>query len=79
MVCAIRVEQPGLLTTIQDQGRRNYLPSALSRGGAQDAAALATANLLVGNDESAAGLEITGLGPTLFLSIRPVSPVAVRL
>lgn len=66
MVCAIRVEQPGLLTTIQDQGRRNYLPSALSRGGAQDAAALATANLLVGNDESAAGLEITGLGPTLF-------------
>lgn len=70
MGCTIRVEQPGLLTTIQDQGRRNFLPSALSRGGAQDLTALATANLLVGNDESAAGLEITGLGPTLFFENR---------
>jgi len=70
MGCTIRVEQPGLLTTIQDQGRRSFLPSALSRGGAQDSTTLATANLLVGNDESAAGLEITGLGPTLFFEHR---------
>lgn len=67
MAVSIVVRQPGLLTTIQDQGRMDYLSSALSRGGAQDHAQLEMANLLVGNLESAAGLEITALGPTLFL------------
>jgi antagonist of KipI len=67
MAVSIVVRQPGLLTTIQDQGRMDYLSSALSRGGAQDHAQLEMANLLVGNLESAAGLEITALGPTLLV------------
>jgi len=65
---SIIVQQPGLLTTIQDQGRPHYLRDALSKGGAQDGAALEIANLLVGNSSDAAGLEITGLGPTLFFN-----------
>ena len=49
MGITVIIQQPGLLTTIQDQGRHDYLSSALSRGGAQDAAALEIANQLVGN------------------------------
>jgi antagonist of KipI len=67
MGISIAVRQPGLLTTIQDQGRSDYLSSALSRGGAQDCVQMEMANLLVGNLESAAGLEITALGPTLMM------------
>ena len=68
MGITVIIQQPGLLTTIQDQGWHDYLSSALSRGVAQDAAALEIANQLVGNSPTAAGLEITGLGPTLFFN-----------
>lgn len=61
----IRIEKPGLLTSIQDQGRVGFLHLALSRGGAMDRHQLAIANLLIGNDASDAGLELTGLGPTI--------------
>lgn len=60
------VRQPGMLTTIQDFGWRNRLHLSLSRGGAMDSDALATANQLVGNPLDACGLEFTGVGPTLF-------------
>lgn len=60
------VRQPGMLTTIQDFGWQNLLHLSLSRGGAMDSEALATANQLVGNPLDACGLEFTGVGPTLF-------------
>ena len=66
MGISVKIQNAGLLTTIQDCGRDAHLASALSRGGAQDPDALAIANLLVGNTIDAAGLEITGLGPSLF-------------
>ncbi len=62
------VRQPGMLTTRQDQGWQNMLHLALSRGGAMDCDALATANQLVGNPLDSCGLEFTGVGPTLFFS-----------
>lgn len=62
----IRIDKPGLLTTIQDQGRVGLLHMALSRAGAMDREQFAIANLLIGNDESDAGLELTGMGPTIF-------------
>lgn len=62
------VRQPGMLTTRQDLGWQNRLHLALSRGGAMDSDALATANQLVGNPLDACGLEFTGIGPTLFFS-----------
>ena len=61
----IEVIKPGLLTTVQDQGRWGYQCYGVAVTGAMDAFALASANLLVGNPEGAAGLEMTLLGPTL--------------
>jgi len=59
------VVKPGLLTTVQDLGRRGFQHHGIGVGGAMDSFALRVANLLVGNPESAAGLEVTLLGPTL--------------
>jgi len=63
---SIVVERPGLLTTVQDLGR-SARRHGVSRGGAMDRHAARVANLLVGNDERAAVLEATLLGPTLRL------------
>lgn len=64
---ALRVESPGLLTTVQDLGRYGYGRFGLPVAGALDDCALRWANLLVGNAADAAGLELTQLGPTLTL------------
>ena len=61
----IRVIKPGLLTTVQDLGRRGFAHLGLSLGGAADCVSFRIANLLVGNDWNAPALEITLLGPTL--------------
>jgi antagonist of KipI len=61
----IEVLKPGLFTTIQDQGRRGYQSYGVGIAGALDPFALSAANLLVGNQENAAALEITLQGPTL--------------
>jgi antagonist of KipI len=62
---SITVLNPGLLTTVQDLGRFGYQKDGLVVSGALDAVALRTANLLVGNPEAAAGLELTLRGPVL--------------
>jgi len=49
----------GFLTSVQDLGRPGFRQFGVSVGGALDTHALRVANLLAGNDESAAGLEIT--------------------
>ncbi len=61
----IEVIKSGLFTTVQDLGRRGYQSYGVGIAGALDPFALSAANLLVGNPESAAGLEITLQGPTL--------------
>jgi antagonist of KipI len=53
------VSHAGFLTSVQDLGRTGYRQFGVSLAGALDVFALRVANLLVGNDESAAGLEIT--------------------
>jgi antagonist of KipI len=62
---AIRVQDPGLLTTVQDPGRYGYAHLGISPGGAADSLAMRIANLLVGNAENAATLETTLAGVTL--------------
>jgi antagonist of KipI len=52
------VARAGFLTSVQDLGRTGYRQFGVSLGGALDPFALRVANLLVGNEESAAGLEI---------------------
>jgi antagonist of KipI len=53
------VTRAGFLTSVQDLGRTGVREFGVSLGGALDSFALRVANLLVGNDEGAAGLEIT--------------------
>ena len=60
----IEVRAPGLLTTVQDLGREGFGPLGVSPSGAADPVALRLGNRLVGNPESAAGLEMTLLGGT---------------
>ncbi|MBV9564209.1 MAG: biotin-dependent carboxyltransferase [Bradyrhizobium sp.] len=62
---AIRVQNPGLSTTVQDLGRPGYFHLGIPIGGAMDRLALRAANLLVGNDEGAACLEAVFMGPQL--------------
>lgn len=62
---AIKVRKPGLSTSIQDLGRPGYFHLGIPEGGAMDRAALRVANMLVGNDEGAAGLEAVFMGPEL--------------
>lgn len=56
---ALTVVEPGLLATVQDQGRAGHAAAGIARSGAADRAALRTANRLLGNPEDAAGIEIT--------------------
>lgn len=62
---AIKVLHHGLATTVQDLGRPGYFHLGIPIGGAMDRLALKAANLLVGNDIGAAGLEAVFIGPTL--------------
>jgi biotin-dependent carboxylase-like uncharacterized protein len=75
-VPALEVVQPGALTTVQDLGRPGHRASGLPVSGAMDAFALRVANLLVGNPEGAAALEITLRGPELVFLADTVVAVA---
>lgn len=62
---AVTVVRAGFLTTVQDLGRPGSRQFGVSLGGALDSHALRVANLLVGNNETAAGLEISSGGVRL--------------
>ncbi len=59
IVDALRVVSPGPLSTIQDLGRPGYQRFGVSVSGAADRYALRLGNLLVGNDERGAAIEVT--------------------
>ena len=61
----IQVAKPGLLTTVQDLGRPGYQQYGIVVGGALDGFAARAANLIVGNDDNAAVLEMAQTGPEL--------------
>jgi antagonist of KipI len=56
---SLAVLSGGFMTTVQDLGRTGFRQFGVAAGGALDPHALRVANLLVGNAESAAGLEAT--------------------
>jgi biotin-dependent carboxylase-like uncharacterized protein len=62
---ALEVLHGGLLTSVQDGGRHGAYDIGLPPSGAMDDFSFRVANLLVGNDENAAVLEATYLGPRL--------------
>jgi 5-oxoprolinase (ATP-hydrolysing) subunit C len=55
----IEILSNGALNSVQDLGRAAHLRIGVSGGGAMDAVALATANCMVGNEPSAAGIEVS--------------------
>lgn len=62
---AIKVRKPGLLTTVQDTGRFGEYDIGMPPSGAMDVFSYQIGNYLVGNEDGAAGLEITYFGPEL--------------
>ncbi|UDL93918.1 biotin-dependent carboxyltransferase family protein [Lichenihabitans sp. PAMC28606] len=72
---AIKVQKPGLATSVQDLGRPGYYDVGIPLSGALDRFALRCANMLVGNEEGAAALECTFLGPELLFTTPAVLAV----
>lgn len=72
----VKVIKPGMLTTVQDLGRRGHRADGLAPGGAADGFALRLANLLVGNEPDAAGLEMTLTGAELEFGAEALVAVA---
>jgi antagonist of KipI len=64
----VSVIRSGMLTTVQDLGRRGHLAEGMPNGGAADPFAMRVANMLVGNPDNTPGLEITLTGPELEFS-----------
>ena len=63
----LQINQPGMLSTVQDTGRYGYQRFGMPTAGAMDTFALRAANALLGNDLGAAGIEATVLGPRIIL------------
>ena len=62
---AIKVISPGGYTTIQDRGRFGFQHMGIPVSGSLDNFSFVMANLLVGNPENLAAMEITIIGPCL--------------
>ncbi len=62
---AFRVLKPGPYTSVQDAGRYGYQQFGIPPTGVLDQQAFRAANILVGNQEAAAVLETTVIGPQL--------------
>jgi len=58
----IHVVSPGMQTTVQDLGRFGWAHFGISASGAADPIALRAGNLIVGNAENAAAIEMTLVG-----------------
>ena len=64
-VAMIAIVKPGMLTSIQDLGRWGLQARGVPVAGPMDEYSHRYANLLVGNDPSAAALEVTLIGPEI--------------
>ncbi|NBI28090.1 5-oxoprolinase subunit C family protein [Chengkuizengella marina] len=61
----LKILKPGMLTTIQDLGRVGYQKYGVVASGVMDSYAARLANLLIGNDENAAVMDMTMIGPSI--------------
>ena len=71
----IELVSSSALSTVQDMGRDGYLRFGVGTSGAMDRIALAVGNILLGNDENAAGIEI----PILPFKVRFLEDIAFAL
>lgn len=61
----IIVENPGILTTVQDEGRFGYQQFGVSPAGPMDTKSFYLANILAGNERSEGALEMTFQGASI--------------
>lgn len=61
----IKIIHPGLLTSVQDEGRYGYQQFGVPVSGVMDSFSYRVGNILVGNEEKEAVLEVTMLGPQI--------------
>ncbi|HUI05009.1 MAG TPA: carboxyltransferase domain-containing protein, partial [Acidimicrobiales bacterium] len=61
----VEVRAAGVLSLVQDLGRRGVAGLGVPRAGAADPVGLRAANRLVGNHDGAAAIEVSAAGPTL--------------
>ena len=59
---SINVLKPGFQSTVQDLGRNGYSHYGISKSGAADDLSIRLGNLIVGNNENAASIEMTLVG-----------------
>lgn len=71
MSAVLTIVWPGPLSLVEDLGRPGFADLGVGRSGAADRGALQLANRLVGNRESAAGIEVT-LGGIVLTTSEPV-------
>jgi len=72
---SLEILSPGPLTTVQDPGRYGFGRYGVPPSGALDSFSLRVANVLVGNPETEAGIEITLMG----LKVRVLTGLVVAL
>jgi len=72
---SLEILSPGPLTTVQDPGRYGFGRYGVPPSGALDSFSLRVANLLVGNPETEAGIEITLMG----LKVRVLTDLVIAL
>jgi len=72
---SLEILSPGPLTTVQDPGRYGFGRYGVPPSGALDSFSLRVANVLVGNPETEAGIEITLMG----LKVRVLTDLVVAL
>lgn len=66
----IEIKNPGLHTTIQDEGRSGFRSKGVPTSGAMDLWSYRSANHLLNNNAGKAALEFTQIGPTLYFHER---------
>ncbi|GAA3275601.1 biotin-dependent carboxyltransferase family protein [Paenarthrobacter aurescens] len=81
---AFDIKNPGLATTVQDQGRTGYYNVGIPQSGSMDQYSAELGNALVGNAATDAVLECTYLGPVLVTDADAVvaitgAPVEVKV
>ncbi len=69
---AITILSPGMMTTVQDEGRFGYQRYGMPVSGAMDLFSYRAANLLAGNESGAACLEATLTGPEILFHARGI-------
>lgn len=72
----LHIVKPGLLTTVQDLGRTGHQATGVPSAGPMDLFSHRLANQLVGNDRSAATLEVTLMGPEILCDAETTLAIA---